>query len=295
MSMVDAYMVFTDLGDVLEKLKKMNVDVYTKFMRLVNWFRSIDGKVMVMFSGGVDSSVVLSTATAVLGTSRVVAVTFSMPIVDEEDLYWSSEIAKSLGVERIVIEVDILSEKEFVSNPVDRCYVCKRKMVEKLNEYIDLLDIDVVINGTNASDLHTYRPGYRALREYGVRSPLAEIGITKEDSREIAKAFNLPNWSRASSSCLATRIPYGSPITLEKIVRIAKAERIIKDLTGLSLVRVRDHGNIARIEVDRNERRKFFSEELMDRVARELNRLGYRYVTLDLNGYRSGSFDTLTS
>lgn len=276
-----------DVDSVLVKLGVLR----DRFFSLIDWFRSLDGGVMVMFSGGVDSSVVLSTAVAVLGVDRVVATTVLMQVTIEEDVWWAKEIVRMLGVKNVVIDLDILSDTGFVSNSVDRCYICKKRMLERVKRLAEDLGVDTVVDGSNVSDLHTWRPGVTALKEFGVRSPLAEVGLSKEEVRAIARAFNLPNWWRPPSSCLATRIPYGTPITLEKLVRIATAEKIVRELAGATLVRVRDHGDIARIEVDRNERKKFFNEEVMDRVAEELKKLGYRYVTLDVMGYRSGSLD----
>ncbi|MEM4813913.1 MAG: hypothetical protein QXW24_06910, partial [Ignisphaera sp.] len=140
---------------------------------------------------------------------------------------------------------------------------------------------------------YDHRPGLLAIREAGIRSPLAEIGVTKNEVRLIARALNLPNWDKPPMACLASRIPYGNSITIEKLKRIAEAEKTVKRIADVRLVRVRDHEYIARIEVDRNERRKFFSEEIMDTIALELQKLGYKYVTLDLYGYRSGSLDEL--
>jgi len=147
------------------------------------------------------------------------------------------------------------------------------------------------VDGTNSEDLGGRRPGYLALREEGVRSPLAELGFTKSEVRLAAKLLGLPNWDKPSMACLATRIPYGQRITLERLKRIEAAEEAVRALTGARQVRVRDHGDIARIEVGRGERRLLFSEEVMDEVARRLKQLGWRYVALDLEGYRSGSMD----
>jgi len=147
------------------------------------------------------------------------------------------------------------------------------------------------VDGTNSEDLGGHRPGYLALREEGIRSPLAELGFTKSEVRRAAKLLGLPNWDKPPEACLASRIPYGQRITAERLKRIEAAESAVKSLTGARQVRVRDHGDIARIEVGREERRLFFAEEVMDEVARELKRLGWRYVALDLEGYRSGSMD----
>jgi len=197
------------------------------------------------------------------------------------------------NVEHILVESSELSDPNFVANPPNRCYFCKKSLVKELLKVAEKYRAKAIVDGTNASDISSHRPGYLAFRESGVRSPLAEIGFTKEEVRVLAKALNLPNWDKPPMACLASRIPYGEQITIEKLNRIAKAESIVKKLTGVALVRVRDHGYIARIEVARNERGKFFSEDIMDKIAEELQKLGYRYVALDLYGYRSGSLDEL--
>ncbi|MCC6058438.1 MAG: ATP-dependent sacrificial sulfur transferase LarE [Desulfurococcaceae archaeon] len=268
-------------------------DLKKKFDKLIEWFKIVGGPIVVSFSGGVDSSVVLATAVYAIGRENVVAVTAISPTYPEEDLYWAKEIAKILNVKHILIESDELEDPNFISNPFNRCYYCKKSLSKSLLEIAKKLNAKVIVDGTNASDLNTHRPGYLAFREKGIRSPLAEVGITKDETRLLAKALGLPNWDKPPMACLASRIPYGEIITVEKLKRIAEAEKIVKKLTGVSLVRVRDHGYIARIEVYPNERRKFFNEKVMDSVALELQKLGYRYVTLDLLGYRSGSLDEL--
>uniref|UniRef100_A0A7C5TJS5 ATP-dependent sacrificial sulfur transferase LarE n=1 Tax=Ignisphaera aggregans TaxID=334771 RepID=A0A7C5TJS5_9CREN len=268
-------------------------EVREKFSKLIEWYRSVGGPVIVSYSGGVDSSVVLATAVFALGSNNVVAVTAISPTYPEEDFLWAKKIAEMFNVEHILVESSELSDPNFVANPPNRCYFCKKSLVKELLKVAEKYRAKAIVDGTNASDISSHRPGYLAFRESGVRSPLAEIGFTKEEVRVLAKALNLPNWDKPPMACLASRIPYGEQITIEKLNRIAKAESIVKKLTGVALVRVRDHGYIARIEVARNERGKFFSEDIMDKIAEELQKLGYRYVALDLYGYRSGSLDEL--
>jgi uncharacterized protein len=264
-----------------------------KFNKLIEWFKRVEGPIIVSFSGGVDSSVVLTTAILALGRENIIAVTAVSPTYPEEDLYWAREIASLLNVKHIFVESDELKDQNFIVNPFNRCYYCKKSLAKLLLNIARKFNAKTLVDGTNASDLNTHRPGYLAFKEEGVRSPLAEVGITKDEVRLLAKALGLPNWDKPPMACLASRIPYGEVITVEKLKRIAKAEEIVKKLTGVSLVRVRDHGYIARIEVYPNERRKFFNEKLMDSIVLELQKLGYKYVTLDLLGYRSGSLDEL--
>lgn len=279
-----------NLGEVLEKL---HLGTKEKFLKLIDWFKSVESPVLVAFSGGVDSSVVLTVASLALGRSSVLAITATSPIHHEEDLAWAKRVAELLGVTHILVESHELEDPNFISNPPNRCYFCKKSLAKELSKVAERFGAKTVVDGTNASDLSGYRPGLLAFVEAGVRSPLAEVGITKDEAREIARALSLPNWDRPSMSCLATRIPYGEPVDVEKLKRVAEAEKIVKALTGVSVVRVRDHGYIARIEVGRDERKKLFNDSTMDRVAEELRKLGYKYVTLDLHGYRSGSLDEL--
>lgn len=279
-----------NLGEALEKL---HLGTKEKFLKLIDWFKSVESPVLVAFSGGVDSSVVLTVASLALGRSSVLAITATSPIHHEEDLAWAKRVAELLGVTHILVESHELEDPNFISNPPNRCYFCKKSLAKELSKVAERFGAKTVVDGTNASDLSGYRPGLLAFVEAGVRSPLAEVGITKDEAREIARALSLPNWDRPSMSCLATRIPYGEPIDVEKLKRVAEAEKIVKALTGVSVVRVRDHGYIARIEVGRDERKKLFNDSTMDRVAEELRKLGYKYVTLDLHGYRSGSLDEL--
>jgi len=281
--MISSYAVLENLG----------IGVKEKFLRLLNWFKSVKGPVIVAFSGGVDSSVVLAVAVLALGKDSVIAVTATSPIYPDEDLMWVKRVVEALGVKHVYVENDILNNTDFINNPPNRCYLCKKNLAEKLNKLANMFNAKAIVDGTNASDLSSYRPGLKALMEAGIKSPLIDVGITKDEVREIAKALNLPNWDRAPMACLVTRIPYGERITVEKLKRISEAEKIVKTLTEVKLVRVRDHGYMARIEVGRDERKKFFNENIMDKIVEELQKLGYKYVALDLYGYRSGSLDEL--
>ncbi|MHA1617452.1 MAG: ATP-dependent sacrificial sulfur transferase LarE [Candidatus Njordarchaeales archaeon] len=279
-----------NLEDVMRSLDE---HLREKFRELIKWYKEIEGPVIVAFSGGVDSSVILATAALALGSDKVIAVTSTSPIHPEEDLEWAKKIASMLNVKHILIRTNELSDPNFVRNPPERCYYCKKNLIKQLKNIAKQYNAEAIVEGTNASDLHEHRPGFLALKEEGVKSPLAETGITKEEARTIARILGLPNFNRPSMACLASRIPYGEYISPERLRRIALAEKTIKELVGIRQLRVRDHGYIARIEVGRDERQKLFNEELMDKIAYELMKLGYKFVTLDLLGYRSGSLDTL--
>lgn len=248
------------------------------------------GSVLVAFSGGVDSSVVAYLARLALG-SKALAVTIKSPLLPPDELEEAIEIAKLINVKHEVIELNELEIPGFSNNPIDRCYLCKKFRFKKLKRLASQKCLHVVVDGTSKSDTLEYRPGLRALIEEGIYSPLLETGLTKDHVREIARFLNLPFYDKPSNTCLMTRIPYGSEASLERLTRIGLAEKIVKEHLKLRVVRVRDHGDIARIEVGRNERRLFFNEAVLDFVANELRKLGFKFVTLDVEGYRTGSFD----
>ncbi len=262
-----------------------------KLRALVEWFKERGGPVVVAFSGGVDSTLVASAASLALGGGNVVAVTVRSPIHPRREVEEARSIAAALGVRHVVVEGGEMSDPRFVSNPPDRCFYCKKNMASVLKDVARRVGARLIVDGTNYDDLGEYRPGRRAFAEEGVLSPLAEVGLSKREVRLLARALGLPNWDKPSMACLATRIPYGVSITVERLRRIEEAEAFIRRVAGVRQLRVRDHGDIARIEVGREERSKLFSEEIMDVIADKLSSLGWKYVALDLKGYRSGSMD----
>lgn len=241
------------------------------------------GGVIVSFSGGVDSSTLAFICNELL--DDVIAVTVVSEVMPSYELEDAVRIAKEIGLRHQTIELEILSHDEFARNTVDRCYFCKKMMVRKIKEFAREVGIDTIFDGTNASDLNEVRPGYRALVEEGVCCPWVELGITKDEIVEIARRMGLSFYNKPPNTCLATRIPYNERITIERLKRIERAEEILRNV-GFGVLRVRDHGEIARIEVGRDERSKFFDVKVMDWIVEELTKLGYRYVTLDLHGYR---------
>ncbi|MCS7139381.1 MAG: ATP-dependent sacrificial sulfur transferase LarE [Candidatus Nezhaarchaeota archaeon] len=250
------------------------------------------GSVLVALSGGVDSSVVAFLANQALGV-KALAVTIDSPLMPPGELEDAINIAKFIGIRHRVIELNELEVPGLSNNPRDRCYLCKKFRFRKLKELALEEGISVVADGTNRSDSFEYRPGLKAAIEEGVYSPLLEAGLTKNDVREIAKYLNLPFHDKPPNACLATRVPYGEKLTIERLKRIGLAEKIVKDHLGVKLVRVRDHGDLARIEVDLDYLRLFPSNELLKSITAKLKMLGFRFVTLDLEGYKSGCFDVL--
>ncbi len=266
--------------------------VNDKYRKLINILKNIDkDNIVIAFSGGVDSSLLTAIAVRTLGYDRVTAITIDMPFIPRHEIEWSKNIARTINVKHIILRLEI-NDPRIWSNPPNRCYLCKKMVFSKIIEYAKRnLRSYVIMDATNADDLKKYRPGIKALKELGIMSPLAMAGLSKSNIRLLAKSIGLPNWNQPSSPCLATRIPYGEKITLERLRRIEEAEKIIKEYVGARTVRVRDHGIIARIEVGRKERKLFFNEDVMDKIYNALRELGYIFVTLDLYGYREGSID----
>ncbi|MCU0859308.1 MAG: ATP-dependent sacrificial sulfur transferase LarE [Thermoplasmata archaeon] len=247
------------------------------------------GSMAVAFSGGMDSSLVAKVAHDLLG-DRAVAVTISSPLLTASEIARAKEIAKVVGIRHYVMELNPLTEGRFASNPADRCYVCKLGYLREISQLAGRLGLRTVADGTNADDLKAYRPGARAVQQLGVRSPLAEAGIGKSEVRQLSKALKLRTATLAPSPCLATRIPYGETITVEKLRRVEKAEAFLRD-KGFADVRVRVHGTTARIEVSAEQLPKLATARTRNEVAKALRAMGFDYVTMDLEGYRTGSMD----
>ena len=243
--------------------------------------------VLVAFSGGIDSSLLLKVTHDVLGdrTLAVLGASASIPLYEQEE---ARVLAKEIGVDLVVLDKHELDDPDFVENTPDRCYFCKAGICEELMAYAEQHGYRYVVDGANADDVGDYRPGSRAAKEYGMRSPLQEVGLTKAEIRTLAKEMGLPNWDKPSSACLASRVPYGDPIDETILQQIGKAELVLRDL-GLIELRVRHHGSIARIELPLKDFKTAFTHR--EHIVTEFKSLGYNYVTLDLAGFRSGSMN----
>jgi len=247
------------------------------------------GHVLIAFSGGVDSTFLLKVCVDVLGRENVIAVTASSPTYQMDETE-AKKIAQFFGVKHVIIHTNEMGNEKFLSNTVERCYFCKKELFSKLKEIAAEHGIKHVLDASNADDSLDYRPGMKAARELGIKSPLLEAGITKEEIRKFSKEMGLPTATKPSQSCLASRFPYGEKITEEKLKMVAEAEKFLKEL-GFKVVRVRHHGNIARIEVDKNEMVRLMEERIRKKIYERLKEIGYTWVCLDLMGYRSGSMN----
>lgn len=246
--------------------------------------------VVVAFSGGVDSTFLLKVAYDVLG-DNVLAVTAKSETYPEQELKEAKYLAKFIGVKHKIIETKELLNKNFSQNPANRCYFCKKELFSKLKEIAKIAKdqkIKYVLDASNFDDLGDYRPGRTAAKELGVISPLAEAGLTKKEIRFFSKELGLPTWEKPSQACLASRIPYGNEITVKELTKVDRAENFLKE-SGFNELRVRNHGEIARIEVPQ----KYFELILKnnEKIAQKFKELGFAYITLDLQGYRTGSLN----
>ena len=261
-----------------------------KLEELKSFLREVGkGGSVIALSGGVDSSTLAFLCHEVLG-DKAVAVTALSPIYPVDELEDARRVAEEIGIRHLIVKTEELKNENFVRNPVDRCYYCKKDLLEALQRVVDELGFQVIFEGTNSSDLQGHRPGYRAILEKSnTYSPWAEVGFTKEEIRKLAKNFGLSVHNKPSSPCLASRIPFGERITADRLERIWRAEKAIRKILGVRQVRVRDHGGLARIEIGEEEMELALDLEALRKVASELKGLGFKYVTLDLEGYRSGN------
>lgn len=249
-------------------------------------------RVMVAFSGGIDSTLVLALAQQELG-KKAVAATAVSPSLAQHDLENAQRLAREIGVEHILLQSTETEDPRYQRNDPQRCYFCKTNVYDTLISYAGQEGFTWILDGTNADDLGDHRPGLRAAREHGVRSPLQECGITKAEIRSWAQELGLRNWNQPANACLSSRIPYGSEVTPEKLAQVEAAEAALRNL-GFSQFRVRHHDQVARIEVPKEELSQ--AVESSSAITEAVQQAGFLYVTLDLAGFRSGSMnDALSS
>ncbi len=247
------------------------------------------GTVLVAYSGGVDSTFLAVAAHEVLDKNMLAVFAGSpvAPPLEEED---ARNVAREFGFPFRMIDSNEMQDPHFVANPPDRCYYCKRELFGELKPIAEAEGLAWVVDGTNADDLGDYRPGRKASREAGIRSPLLEAGLTKSEIRQLSRERGLPTWDRPASPCLASRIPYGIPVTADTLNKIAQGETYLHSL-GLRQLRLRHHDDIARIELDPQDLAIVLKDDVRQAIVERIKALGYKYVALDLAGYRTGSLN----
>lgn len=253
------------------------------------------GNVVVALSGGLDSSFLLHAAIGALGKDNVYVAIGVSPSLAKTEYLQATEFCRKLGLpERNVksIETQELENPEYRANEGNRCFFCKQELYSHLEKLASSLDVKVICDGANASDVGDHRPGMKAAQQAGVRSPLLEAGLTKEEIRELAKEFELEVWDKPQSACLASRIPYMSEVTEEKLHQIEQAEDFLKSL-GFRQLRVRHHGNLARIELPVEEQRRLFENGLREQVVKRFRAIGFLFTTIDVAGFESGSMNKM--
>jgi len=258
---------------------------------LLNWFDD-KNSVLVALSGGVDSALVAYSAYAKLG-KLAIAVTADYKTLAQEELEYAKKISSEIGIKHIVIEYNELDNESFVKNDNNRCFYCRSELSEHLLEMAK--ESDMIVDGTNIDDLGDYRPGILALRENGIRSPLAETEFSKKMVRETAKNVSLSVYDKPSNSCLASRIPWGQSVTAERLARIEIGEKIVKQLTGAKQVRVRDMDGIAKIEVGVDELSLLENNSVLEKIKEQLKLISFEDVSIDPEGYRPGKINVITN
>jgi len=266
----------------------MNNGLKTKREHLISTLKSY-GSLLVAYSGGVDSTFLLATAHEAL-KKNLVAITAKSPLHPVRENQESKAFAQQLGVQHIFVKSMEMSRSDFTANTKKRCYLCKKYLFKDLLKIAREKNIKYVAHGANVDDLEDFRPGFDAAREMNIMAPMVDAGLTKNDIRTLSKQMNLNTWNKAPMSCLATRIPYGTQITTEKLKMIERAEQVILAL-GVKACRVRLHAKVARIEVDPGDIERILDQVVRSTIVRELRRIGFTHVAVDLEGYGQGSMN----
>jgi uncharacterized protein len=259
-----------------------------KFNKLESILKEM-GSVLIAYSGGVDSTFLAVTAHKVLGSKSLAVFAFS-PVSPPSEREEAGDFARKTGLRYKIIQGNEMDNPDFVANPPDRCYYCRKELFRELKQISDNEGLKWIADGTNYDDLMDYRPGRKAAAEANVRSPLFEAKLTKEEIRRLSKEKGLPTWNKPASPCLASRIPYGTPVTPDVLHKIGEGEKYLHSL-GLGQLRLRHHGDIARLELDENDMALIMKDGIRREIVEQIKTLGYKYVTLDLTGYRTGSLN----
>ena len=269
-------------------LAKLDAPLVARIERARAVLRDLGGGVVVAFSAGVDSSLLLALAAQTIGAQKVLAAIGVSPSLPRRELEAGRQLARQLGVELAEVRTGEMDDPAYTANPADRCFYCKKDLFTRLGALAGERGLAAVVSGANADDAGDFRPGLKAGKALGVRNPLMEAGLTKADVRAASRAMGLPTWDKPAMACLASRLPYGEAVTVEKLGRVEQAEDALREL-GLRQVRVRDHQTVARIEAPLEDLDKVLCSR--QEIVARLKRLGYQYVSLDLQGFRSGSMN----
>jgi pyridinium-3,5-biscarboxylic acid mononucleotide sulfurtransferase len=248
------------------------------------------GRVVVAFSGGADSALVLAMALKVLGKKNVLAVTAQSESLAERELLGAQKVATEIGAEHLILRTHEMASPKYRENPINRCYYCKSELYSKLAAIAEQRNFTHMVNGINQDDLGDHRPGIGAAKEFGVLSPLAQAGFNKNDVRELSRQLGLTTSEKPAMPCLSSRVPYGESISPEKLSMIEQAEDLLLSL-GFTQLRVRHHGEVARIELLKEEMPRFLTDSIAATIQARFKQIGFKYVTLDLQGFRSGSLN----
>ena len=262
----------------------------TNLDELVNWFED-KNKVMIALSGGVDSALVAYAAFQKLGNSAI-AVTADYKTLSKEELKAASDVCSEIGIRQLFLDYDELKNEDFIKNDSNRCFHCRMELGDHLTKLAREHNVQIIVDGTNLDDLGDYRPGIEALKQHGIRSPLVETGFSKSKIRDAAKSIGLSVFDKPSNSCLASRIPWGQRVTAEKLIRIELGETVIKQLTKLKQVRVRDLNGTAKIEVDK-EMMSVFDESILVQISEKFKLIGFSNIEIDPEGYKPGKINVI--